>query len=340
MQTINNVIIHKLVKEKHGQSSIVPRTAALTVTEPVAKLVHDIHHLYTSKSTKGYGRFEEDETNYPTARILRDWFVGQSQSFADASQELLTVLANRADSAPLSTGGYVLMAHVTNASDENWFIVAIINNVSGSAIDDRTLEIVDTVHVDLQNLRVAGRITLSDWLGGDAEKRYVGFLKQRGDVADYFKRFLGCNDLVASSEETKKLVKVLTNFAREKGLEGAEEDSFLQAAYDFCLERNKNDEPLSLETLSNVLWPNDPTELQRAFTAENVQISDGFVPDGRSLKSLTKLKYKTPYWTIDLYRSAINMGYARYNKETEELILSHLPEELKAELAHETDDGA
>lgn len=338
MPTINHVIIHKLIKEKHGKSELIPRDEDLQVTAPVEKLLWDIHGLYTGNPSKGFGRFEENEDIYPAVRIFRKVFVEQTLLFAQASKDLLSVLANKADSAPLSTGGYVLMAQVTNDSNESWFIVAIINNIAGSAIDDQTLEIVDAVHVDLKNLRVAGRVSITDWLGDDLDKRYVGFLKQRGDVAEYFKQFLGCNELVVSAQETKKLVSTLKQFAKDQNFDSRQEAGFLQSAYDYCLERHKNDEQLSLEALANAIWPDNPTELQETFATSDVQISNGFVPDGRSIKSLTKMKYKTKFWSIELDFHAITEGYARYSNG--ELVLTNLPDELKAELDYEIDDGS
>lgn len=338
MHVIHHAIIHKIVKEKHGKPSVIERDTGLPITEPVKKLVLDIHDLYASRASKGYGRFEADEINYPSAKILRKVFKDERLAFAEASKQLLKVLAAKAGGAALATGGYVLMAHVTNEANVSWFIVAIINNVDGSAIDDATLEVIDAVHVDLENLRVAGRVNITDWLGGDTETRYVGFLKQRGDVADYFKLFLGCNELVADTEETKKLVAILKLFAKIQGLDQQKEEDFLQSAYNFCSERNKNDEPLSLEILSNAIWPNEPKKLQSAFVEGDVQISDGFVPDGRSIKSLMRMKYKTDYWSIDLDRHALSSGYAHYNQQKGELTLRNLPAGLKAELDHEIKD--
>lgn len=335
MHTINHAILHKLVKEKHGKATIVERDTDLPITDPVKKLVLDIHDLYASRASKGYGRFEADETNYPSAKILRSVFKENKLEFSGASKQLLKVLATKAGGVALATGGYVLMAHVTNEANVGWFIVAILNNVNGSAIDDATLEVVGAVHVDLENLRVAGRVNITDWLGGDTETRYVGFLKQRGEVADYFKLFLGCNELVADTEETKKLVAILKRFAKSEGLDQTKEEDFLQSAYNFCSERNKNDEPLSLETLSNAIWPNEPKKLQSAFVEGDVQISDGFVPDARSIKSLMRMKYKTEYWSIDLDRHALSSGYAHYNQGKGELILRNLPDGLKAELDRE-----
>ncbi len=338
LSTVNHVIVHKLIKEKHGKASVVERTAALLVTEPVQKLILAIHDLYAGKASKGYGRFEADQVNYPSSAILEKIFIEKSVSFVDGSKSLLSILSAKAGAVPLATGGYVLMAQVTNAAHIRWFLVAIINNVDGSVIDDKTLEVVDAMHVDLGNLRVAGRVNLTDWEKADKDIRYVGFLKQRGEVADYFKAFLGCNELIADTEETKKLVDALKKFAKNQGLDQRTEENFLKSAFDYCDDRNKNDEPMSLEILSKMAWPSEPNKLQEAFVEDGVQISDGFVPDGRSIKALVRLRYKTEYWTVDIDRHALSQGYAHYNQEKGELTLLKLPEELRAELDRETND--
>lgn len=339
INTIELVVIHKLVKERQGKATIVTRSELLQLTVPVKKLVHDIYGLYADRTGKGYGRFEPDEINYPSSRILRETYMGDKKTFLEASQELMAVLATKAGQAPLATGGYVLMAQVATPAKARWFIVAIITNVRGSAINDDSLEIVDTVHIDLHNLRVAGRVNLTDWLGDDKEIRYIGFLKQRGEVSDYFKLFLGCNELIASTEETKKLVVALKDFIKNYGLTREQQEDFLKSAFDYCSQRQKNDQPLSLESLSNAIWPDEPKTLQKALTAGNVQINDGFVPDGRSLKAFVKIKAKTQYWSVELDRQALVTGQARYDPVKRTLTLSNLPIDLESELKTELSDG-
>lgn len=337
MNSIDSVVIHKLAKERHGKASIITRSATLPITEPVQKLVQDIHELYAERTGKGYGRFQIDEINYPASRILRETFGGKSKSFLDASKDLMAVLATKAGQAPLATGGYVLMAQVTNSAKVSWFLVAIITNIKGSAINDDSLEVVDSVHVDLQNLRVAGRVNLTDWFKAEKDIRYIGFLKQKGSVSDYFKLFLGCDELIASLEETKKLVAVLKEFAKNSDLKPEQQEDFLKSAHDYCTKCQDNDQPLILEALTNAIWPDDPKALQKALTTGDVQISDGFVPDGRSLKTLVKIKAKTPYWSIELDRRALISGQAKYDSQKHTLTLSSLPEGLEAELRGEFD---
>lgn len=94
----------------------------------------------------------------------------------------------------------------------------------------------------------------------------------------------------------------------------------------------------SVQALSNVAWPNEPKKLQDAFVEDGVQISDGFVPDGRSIKALMRMKYKTDYWAVDIDRHALSQGYAHYNQKKGELTLLKLPDGLKAELDREIKD--
>lgn len=335
MNKVEAAIIHKLVKDRHGAASVQAREAALALTAPVTKLVEDIHELYAEKPGKGYGRFEADEINFPAASILRSHFKAKSASFLDTSKKLMSVLAAKASPVALATGGFVLMASMSNAAGARWFVVAIINNVHGSAVNESTLDVVDSVHVDMQNLRVAGRVSVGDWLGGDPDMRYVGFLKQKGGVSDYFKMFLGCNELIASVEETKKLVGELKRFAFDSEMSDEEQEAFLRRAYDFGIECQRNDAPLSLETLSNAVHPSDPKALQKALAHASVQINDGFVPDGRVLKAFVRIKAKTPFWSIDIDRQALVSGQIRYDQKKHTLTLLELPEALEAELRRE-----
>lgn len=104
-------------------------------------------------------------------------------------------------------------------------------------------------------------------------------------------------------------------------------------------ECQKNDQPLSLEALTNAIFPEDPKKLQKALTADNIQINDGFVPDRRSLKAFVKIRAKTQYWSVEIDRQALVRGQARYDAQKRTLTLTDLPKELEAELKSELNDG-
>lgn len=82
-------------------------------------LVNQISEFYGSKASS-YGRFEDDELTYPSSTVLRDIFRDHSIAFVDGTKKLMDVLAGKAMQAPLSKGGYVLMAHGQSSSKEDW----------------------------------------------------------------------------------------------------------------------------------------------------------------------------------------------------------------------------
>jgi len=334
-QQIVGVIVHKLVKERHARGAdIVTRPAIVHVTDTVERLVVELHRLYAEKTGKGLGKFEVDEDNYPIQRYLRDYFVSKSVDFHELSLRMMNTLKDRVQTELLATGGYVLIAHVSNGA-RDFVLVAIVTDKIGAAITDG-LDIVDSQYVDLAALRVAGRIDATAWQENGS--RYIGFLKARGEVSDYFKHFLGCNDLVEAAAETKKLIACLRSFASERGLDAAERDAIMRHAYDYCSDCAKNRQPLSLDGLANRLMPDAPDDLRAAFVADDVQLSDAFVPDQRSLKSLVKFKGKTKAWTVEFERDALLNGDIEFDPETQSLVLHNLPDHLLREMMDERRD--
>ncbi len=333
--TVDAAVLHKLDKEPHqGDARVTPRQGALALTPKVIELVEKIDALYGHKANKGYGRFEADVINYPSSQLLTTLYDGGA-TFIETSQQLLQVLAQRANAQPLARGGYVLMAQLSGDNDARWFLVAIINNVSGPAVDEATLEVVESMHVDLENLRVAGRVNVAAWRNADDTGRYVGFLKHRGDVAEYFKSFLGCNDVTSPSSETRTLLTALKAFAATEQMLPERQEEFIRSAYNFCDERASNNEPLSLDALANALWPNDPDRLRAAFAAEAQPVSDHFVPHKGALRTFVRIRAKTPNWTLDLQRQALFTGDAQYLPESQTLVLRNLPADLIAALEDE-----
>lgn len=336
---VDAAVLHKLDKQpRGGAAQLTERDAPLPLTQQVTDLVLAIDALYSQKANKGYGRFEADEVTYPASGLLRNLYSGQA-TFIDTTHQLLRLLAQRANAQPLSRGGYVLMAQLSGDQGARWFQVAMINNVPGSAVNDQTLEVVDATHVDLDNLRVAGRVNVTSWLAPDDASRYIGFLKQHGDVAEYFKSFLGCDDVVAPAKETKTLLTALKTFAANQHMDAAQEEQFLRGAFNFCDERAQAREPLSLEALANAMWPQAPERLRETFANDQIELSDNFVPDRRSLRSFVRIKAKNPNWALELQRQALLTGDAVYDREHRTLILQNLPADLVAELDREVAGG-
>ncbi len=331
---IVNLVVHKLIKDQHGAASIELAEAPINITPSAQRLIDHLHKLYAERPGKGYGKFEVDENNFPMPRFVRECFVDHATNYYELSRVMMQHLQARAGQEQLATGGYVLIAHVNNGAND-FLLVAIVTEVVGTAITEG-LEIVDSVHLDMSNLRVAGRIDLTAWQGG--AERYVSFLKGRGEVANYFKKFLGCNDVLVALQETQKLVDALESFATKQNLEPVVRDQLFEQAFTYLDGLGRNGDPVSLDAFANRLWPDSPDDLRAALAVEDIQLSDGFVPDRRAIKGLVKFKGASIHWKLEFDRRGLRNGDIRYDQDNNKLVLSNIPDALRRELLEELND--
>lgn len=333
---IDNVIVHKLLKEAHARVADLDLRAQPVLVSPVVqRLVDTIFESYAKKPSKGFGRFEDDANEYPVQRHLREHLGGEVE-FVEHSRRLMGHLQTRAAAEPLATGGYVLIA-LTRDGAQRYLLIAVVTDSLGAAITE-ALDVVESVRLELNQLRVAGRVDLGRWL--DGEDRYVSFLKGRGDIAEYFKLFLGCNDVHIPKVESKKLVEGLRQFAAVKQLTPEAKDALLAAAHAYLSNLSKTGAPVQLGAMSNHLWPDEPEAMSNVLGGDALALNDGFVPDGRVLRTLLKLEGKSANWKLSFDRSALTRREIVYDPAHETLTLTNLPQSLKDEIVEELGNEA
>lgn len=327
---VRHVVVHLLNKEQHGVATIELSPNESDLSEASRRLISDICEKYAGKAGKGYGHFEDDSDNYPMGSMVADYRSGKSD-FHSSSCRMMNHLFERTSDQQMATGGYVLFSHIEIDKHE-YLLVAIVNATTGSAIT-REFAIQDSVYLDIAKLRVAGRIDLTSLSNG--AERYISFLKGQNSVSTYFKKFLGCNDVLVARRESEKLRSALKEFATERELDEAAREAFLENAYDHLKALSQNDQPLSIETLANAIWPNDPAQLTAKLADENLELSDGFVPDGRVIRGLVTFKGKSKFWELKFDRAGILDGSIEYNQERDEIVLRNIPDKFRDELIKE-----
>lgn len=328
LNTIRNLVVHHLHKDAHGPATVSLRAGELAVSASAQRLVDRLCKHYAERLGKGYGRFEDDEDNFPMPRFVRQHVQEGSIDFITLAQLMMQHLQTRAEQEQLASGGHVLIARVDNGSAD-FLLVAIITEAIGTTMTE-DLDIIETVHLDLANLRVAGRIDLAAWQRG--AERYISFLKGRGEVANYFKLFLGCNDVVVALRETQKLVQGLEQFAERQQLEPSQRDQLFERAHVFLDELGDEGLPLSLDQVASKAWPDAPQQLRHQLADQELALSSGFVPDRRAIKPLVRFKANAPQWKLEFDRSSLRSGAVIYDKHSDTLVLSNIPEHLKREL--------
>ena len=329
--TIHNLIIHRLHKEPNGPARVSLHDAEIPANGAAQRLIDQLCQLYNQRIGKGFGQFEDDEAQFPLPRLLRRHLIEQSLDFVALSQQMMAELQQRAEQEPLSSGGYVLFARVSNAT-MNFLFAAVIGEVIGTAVNER-MKVDDCIHLDMNNLRVAGRIDLQCWQAGG--EKYISFLRGRGDVAAYFKLFLGCNDVVTPLKETRKLVQGLEQFAQTQQMQPEQRDQLFERAHSYLDTLGDESSAVDLASVAAQVWPDAPQTLQAALQDEALELSGGFVPDRRAIKPLMRFKASAAQWKLEFDRASLRSGAVIYNKDNDTLVLFDIPDELRRALQAE-----
>ena len=328
---ISSLVIHRLIREAEGPSRVELRAAPNPLDDAAVRLMERLCRHFSERPGKGFGHFEQDERNFPMPGLVRRHVQEQSLDFASLSAEMVTHLQQRVDEDKVEEGGYVLIARAT-VFGADCLYVALLQETLGTVIGDG-LAVHDSPHLDFAGLQVAGRIDLSAWQAG--AERYIAFLKGRGDVAGWFKRFLGCTDVVIALKETKKLVETLTHFAETQQLEAPARDELMERAHLILEQMNESGAALDLAEVASQVFPDAPQKLADTLKDEALDLASGFVPDKRALRPLIRFKASAEDWKLEFDRSGLRSGSVQYDKTSNTLVLTNVPENLKKLLLEE-----
>lgn len=319
---IEHIIYHILNKEQFDEGEVILNPSALTPDQSHQKFLDALSQAYMSKAGKGYGRFSEDEDNFPMPRMLSDFL--KNNDFYMLSRRMMNVLLKLINTQKFATGGTVFIT-IYKHNSIHYMLVAILSKKIAFATQD--WEMIATEMLDIEHLKFAGRINLTDWKNN--EERYISFLKGKDEVAKYFKEFLSCDDNIYAQKETTKLIKLINKFLSEKSLNSDEIQDRKTKAKNYLLRLSDNDENFSLETFANYFWPEAPSKVVEIMGGED-GISDGFIPHKRSITALDTYKTKTPNWTLTFTQKAINDGDVEFING-EKILLTNPPQKfLKA----------
>ncbi|ATE84685.1 nucleoid-associated protein [Sinorhizobium phage phi2LM21] len=327
-ENIKHVAIHDLVRNDEGFAVSLGK-ADFKVTPTARRVVDSLHDLYKQRVSKSHGQFAADDDHYPTQAYLKAFKGSGYKDFGKLTIKLMEALKLRASRRGAATGGHVFFAHFERDKRE-YLLVTILNDKLGAAVTEE-LDVEDINHLDIDGFKFAGRINITGWL--NQEKRYISFLKGKGNVADYFKEFLGCDTAVQEKEDTLLLVKTMRAYADTLGYDVAEKGEFLKKVRGICHRHAHTGKELDLTSFANELFPEDPTDLIGELA--KAELNNGFIPNKSALGGLVKFQGKTPYWSLEFERDAISSGDIKFDSATGILTIKNLPEKLRRELNHE-----
>lgn len=316
---IKHITYHILHKEQNGEARKEINPTPFTPNESHQNFLDKLTKAYKSKAGKGFGSFDNNEDSFPMPRLLRDYFV--DNDFQNLTVRMINILLSKIESQSFATGGKVFISHYEDQNRDYMIIAILVDRIGFSAQDWNMTE---SEMLDIEHLKYAGRIDLTAWHAN--ESRYISFLKGQGDVSQYFKEFLACNDALEAKNETKKLVELLEEFTREQEYELETKTAFFQDVKSYLIEMSNSGGSFVVEEFANRVYPSNPQLLQEKLSNVDNGVQDGFTPHKSALTRLTTFAGKTKNWRLSFDREAILEG--QISEENGKIVINNPTLEL------------
>lgn len=289
--------VHKLIKTRHAKGCQLVASAGLLGIDPhLETLVSQVAATYNNQTSQRLGVFRDD-ADHLLPPNLRNALVGP-ESFFGFSEWAARQLCDLLDDNVLASGGYLLFCHY-EVSAGQFFMVAKLTDSEGATFSDDLRRTVQSMHLNVKTLQQVGRVNLKAWR--EDQGRYLTFVSAKDDHggSDYFADFLGCVTQLTNADETRKLVSVIKGFCAEQGLDEDASYELRNRAFGYASALPKG-EPISLDALARVTWPDSPDVFTTFLNAHPKAPTDGLVLVPSRLKDLVTYRLRMNGLTIHM----------------------------------------
>lgn len=272
---------------------------------------------------------------FPVA--LQEHISGRS-GFIDFTHAALAFIAEEMGKAFLASGGYALfLRYEVDAQD--FMLVVMLKLKPGAGIDAATLDLTETLNIDLSLLHEAARINLTRWRL--AQQPYLTFIKgrttSRSEVSDYFQSALACTNYTDSRHHTEAIIRAAKGYVVTRSdltvAQKKEEIIDVRRRLYECL-HNHPDE-VSLTALAVAVHSQAPEDFIAHVQArrDEYHLDDRFKPDRKSYIGLRRVAGKIGTVSLSFDVADVHERRVRYDESTNTIVISgpspHLIEEIK-----------
>lgn len=331
---VQEAILHHIRKARGTtgatSTTLHDRKTRLTVDDRLGRTVEDVLKIY--KKSTSYGTFDSDQTVYRFPVLLEQYVTQGTDSFINFSFEASKLIAAQMSNEPFSTSGYALFLRYTNQA-QDWMLVAMLKLKPGTGVNEETLELSDTLSLDLDHLHEAARVDLGKWRAGT--QPYLSFTKNRqgsSDVSRYFRNALGCTEYTDSKHHTAQMRAAFDAFCEAQQWTPEKKREARQRVFDYCETKDKAGEPVNLTSLSAHINDQAPDEFVTYVRDNEYEIAETFQPHRATYSRFKRISKTFGSVKVSFDVQDIFDGRVDYDHDSGCLVINDLPEELIAEI--------
>lgn len=324
-------VIHKIDKKPDGSPAVLFLGGAEQVESQARDdLVQQFNESYNATTGKAWGFFHHESGAHPLSGWLAKYRAGGSDflEFSTIAVEHLTKLMEESN---LTTGGHALFCRYLQGLTD-YLIIALVQETEAVTMTEE-LHLMTVKRLDLDHIRLAARINLSEWKNNPKSRQYISYLKgkQGRKVSEYFRDFIGCQEGVDGPGETRTLLKAFSDFVESEDLgeESAREKT--QALVSYSMAQAKLGEPVRLEELSELINEDQPRNFYEFIKAADYGLSETLPPDKKTLNKFRRFTGRAEGLSISFEQHLLG-SKVEFDEAGGTLTLRGLPRQLTDQL--------
>ena len=280
--------IHKIDKKPDGTPAVLFLGGAEQVESQARDdLMHQFNESYNGTAGKGWGFFHAESGAFPLSGWLGKYLagVGDFLKFSTIAVEHLVRLMEESN---LTTGGHALFCHYQQGLTE-YLVIALVQETEAVTMTEE-LSLLTVKRLDLDHIRLATRINLSEWKSNPQSKQYISYIKgkQGRRINEYFRDFIGCQEGIDGPSETRTLLKAFSDFVESEDLpeESAREKTHTLVSYSMA--QAKLGEPITLDERAGLIDEDQPKNFYDFIKAKDYGLSETLPPDKKTLNKFRR----------------------------------------------------
>lgn len=324
-------IVHRIDKSSSDQpATLAAADEVLSASPTLDEMLASLNDSYHAKS-KAWGYFADDAAAHTLGAALANYLGGDRDARAfvaftrQAAEELKALIDDH-----LPVGGHLLFAH-TRQGDAEYLTLALLHHRQGYGID-ASLGVTPVPQINLGQLTLAARVDLTQMRAGTS-RQYVSYNKDRGGkkLAEGFRDWLGCEEGVDATSETRTLLKAFSDYVESEDLPEEQSREKTDALIDYANSQARSGEPITLDQLSELVDEQQPKAFYDYIRNQDYGLSPEIPPDKRTLQQFRRFTGRASGVSIS-FDSHLLGDSIEYDAQQDRLIIKKVPGQLRDQI--------
>ncbi len=291
-------------------------------------LLDKLKSSFMVRLTRRHGSFlAEDEACLPAELNA---YLADERSLTEVSQHFMQALAKQLEQQSLSLNAHFLF-FTEKAFDHHHIFYLFVAHQSESLAISEQLEVCPSYVIDTGATMFGIKVDLAEWKG-DRQYAYLSSVPPKGDapLVELFDQLTGFHHGINKQESTTQLLEGIEQYVKQLPDQHANE--VRDQVVEYCTEKEKSDEPVTIPGLSEVLNGIDCDQFIRQMATHNPKVEDEPVMiDRRALQRYVRFSGREKALAISFSSAQLN-DRVIYDKESDTLTIKGLPKGLRDQL--------